>query len=315
MAFTVDDFHDLLRVLGEHPEWRAELRRYVLSEELLQLPELVRGLAEVQRRTDEHLDTLTQRLGTLTERVEALTQRVDDLTQRLGALTERVDALTQRVDDLARRVDDLTQRLGALTERVDALTQRVDDLARRVDDLTQRLGALTERVDALTQRVDDLALQMQALVGRVGDMDGDLMELRFARRAPAYLGRFARRIRVVEPAQLADLLDDAVELGQLTEGERESAMLADVVARGRRRSDGAETYFVAEVSAGIGVGDVRRALERAQVLAKLGEPVVPVVVGRRINGEAQRYARSSGVEHVLVPARAPVPEGEPPSSR
>ncbi len=287
MAFTVDDFHDLLRVLGEHPEWRAELRRYVLSEELLQLPELVRGLAEVQRRTDEHLDTLTQRLGTLTERVEALTQRVDDLTQRLGALTERVDALTQRVDDLARRVDDLTQRLGALTERV----------------------------DALTQRVDDLALQMQALVGRVGDMDGDLMELRFARRAPAYLGRFARRIRVVEPAQLADLLDDAVELGQLTEGERESAMLADVVARGRRRSDGAETYFVAEVSAGIGVGDVRRALERAQVLAKLGEPVVPVVVGRRINGEAQRYARSSGVEHVLVPARAPVPEGEPPSSR
>ncbi|HZR01060.1 MAG TPA: hypothetical protein VFC93_19825 [Chloroflexota bacterium] len=280
MAFTVDDFHDLLRVLGEHPEWRAELRRYVLSEELLQLPELVRGLAEVQRRTDEHLDTLTQRLGTLTERVEALTQRVDDLTQRLGALTEQVDALTQRVDDL-----------------------------------TQRLGALTERVDALTQRVDDLALQMQALVGRVGDMDGDLMELRFARRAPAYLGRFARRIRVVEPAQLADLLDDAVELGQLTEGERESAMLADVVARGRRRSDGAETYFVAEVSAGIGVGDVRRALERAQVLAKLGEPVVPVVVGRRINGEAQRYARSSGVEHVLVPARAPVPEGEPPSSR
>jgi polyhydroxyalkanoate synthesis regulator phasin len=219
---------------------------------------------------------------------------VDDLTQRLAALTERVDALTRRVDDLARRVD---------------------GLAERVDDLTQRLAALTERVDALTRRVDDLTVQMQALVGRVGEMDGDLMELRFARRAPAYLGRFARRIRVIEPAQLADLLDDAVEVGRLTERERESAMLADVVAQGRRRSDGAETYFVAEVSAGIGVGDVRRALERARVLAKLGEPVVPVVVGRRINGDAQQYARSSGVEHVLVPARTGLPEGEPPSSQ
>ena len=280
MAFTVGDFHDLLRVLEEHPEWRAELRRHVLSEELLQLPELVRGLAEAQRRTDEHLDTLTQRLGTLTERVDGLAERVDDLTQRLGTLTERVDGLTQRVDDLA-----------------------------------QRLAALTERVDALTRRVDDLTVQMQALVGRVGEMDGDLMELRFARRAPAYLGRFARRIRVIEPAQLADLLDDAVEVGRLTERERESAMLADVVAQGRRRSDGAETYFVAEVSAGIGVGDVRRALERARVLAKLGEPVVPVVVGRRINGDAQQYARSSGVEHVLVPARTGLPEGEPPSSQ
>jgi hypothetical protein len=38
MAFTVEDFPDLLRVLAEHPEWRAELRRHVLSEELVALP-------------------------------------------------------------------------------------------------------------------------------------------------------------------------------------------------------------------------------------------------------------------------------------
>jgi len=28
---TVDDLHDLIRILEEHPEWRAELRRVVLE--------------------------------------------------------------------------------------------------------------------------------------------------------------------------------------------------------------------------------------------------------------------------------------------
>jgi hypothetical protein len=48
MAFTVEEFRDLLRLLEERPEWRAELRRAVLTEELLTLPELVRTLAEAR---------------------------------------------------------------------------------------------------------------------------------------------------------------------------------------------------------------------------------------------------------------------------
>jgi hypothetical protein len=38
MAFTVEEFRDLLRILDERPEWRAELRRLVLTDELLALP-------------------------------------------------------------------------------------------------------------------------------------------------------------------------------------------------------------------------------------------------------------------------------------
>jgi hypothetical protein len=38
MAFTVQDFHDLITLVVQHPEWRAELRRLVLTEELLALP-------------------------------------------------------------------------------------------------------------------------------------------------------------------------------------------------------------------------------------------------------------------------------------
>jgi hypothetical protein len=55
MRFAVQDFQDLLRLLDQHPEWQGELRRRVLTEELIEIPALVRGLAEGQARTDKQI--------------------------------------------------------------------------------------------------------------------------------------------------------------------------------------------------------------------------------------------------------------------
>lgn len=51
MSFTPTDFHDLVRWVEAHPEWRAELRRLVLTDSLLALPEQVAELrADTERR-------------------------------------------------------------------------------------------------------------------------------------------------------------------------------------------------------------------------------------------------------------------------
>ncbi len=39
MACTIEEFRDLGRLLEEQPEWREELRRLVLTDALLTLPE------------------------------------------------------------------------------------------------------------------------------------------------------------------------------------------------------------------------------------------------------------------------------------
>ncbi len=44
MPFSVEEFHDLVRILEERPEWRRELRRLVLTDEPLSLPEQVASL-------------------------------------------------------------------------------------------------------------------------------------------------------------------------------------------------------------------------------------------------------------------------------
>jgi outer membrane murein-binding lipoprotein Lpp len=258
MAFTVADFRDLLTLLDEHPEWRAELRRQLLTDELLELPSLVREQAE-----------------------------------HLVAIDARLDTLATRLDTLAARMDELTAQVQALASRMDELTAQVRALASRMDDLTGR-------IDTLTARLGDV-------IGRLGSAEGEVLELRYARRAPAYFSRLARRLRVIEPSDLADLLDDAVDDGRLTEAERQKVLLADLVVSGRRREDQADIYLLVEVSAGIGHADVERAAEHAAILLKLGRSVQPVVGGYWINPHAEAQAKALGVLPVLT-NRKPAPE-------
>jgi chromosome segregation ATPase len=252
MAFTVADLQDLLRLIDQHPEWRAELRRHVLSDELLELPGLVRQQAE-------HLASIAERMDQLTQRIDALTQRMDELAQRMDAITQRMDELTHRMDALAQRMDELTQRMDALVN------------------------------------------QVSALVGRVGNLEGEVFELRYDRRAPSYFSKVARRLHVVEPAALADMLDDAVEQQglRLTEDERDDLLRTDLVLTGRRREDSADVYVVAEVSLGVGLHDVERVVERAAILERLGRPVLKVVAGHWINPEADALAQAHKVWQVL----------------
>lgn len=81
-------------------------------------------------------------------------------------------------------------------------------------------------------------------------------------------------IHVLRSEELANLLDKALEEGRITEEQREQVLEADVVLRGRWRQDDREVYLVAEVSLGIGVGDVTRARERASFLSQI-HPALP----------------------------------------
>src|SRR5262245_43294568 len=109
MAFTVSEFRDLIQLLEQHPAWREELRRWVLTEELLALPQMVRELADFQRQTET-------RMGQLAGHVDVLAQHIDALTQQTAQLTTHVDEQAQRFDRLVIRIDSLTQRMEQLAE-------------------------------------------------------------------------------------------------------------------------------------------------------------------------------------------------------
>src|SRR5207253_2468398 len=66
MPFPTDDSHDLIRPVESHPESRAELRRLVLTDELLALPEQVGALTRevtTLATPQQHFAELLGRLG------------------------------------------------------------------------------------------------------------------------------------------------------------------------------------------------------------------------------------------------------------
>lgn len=241
MAFGVEDFHDLVRLVEARPEWRAELRRLVLSDELLALPEQIALLrAETEQRFQEVLQA-------------------------------------------QRRTDERFAELAQAQRRTEEGFAELVQAQRRTE-----------------ERLADLARTVAALVRDTGELKGDMLELRYQRRAHAYLGRLLRRVHVLSGEDLAGLLEQAVDRGQLTEAEKDDVLLADLVVRGRRQEDGGgEVYLLLEVSWGVGPDDVQRAVRRAGLLEKLGTTVIPVVAGRTLTGEAIESAREKQVWHLL----------------
>ncbi len=314
MSLGIKDFHDLVRILEEHPQWRAELRRLVLSEELLRLPEQLASFrAESERRfarLEEELASFRleseRRFARLEEALAALTERVDELAQAQRRTEERLEALTARVDSLTERLEALTARVDALTERVDQLAARVDELAQaqrrteeRLEALTARVDALTARVDALTERVDKLAQVQERMLVDLGRLKGRDKEREFREKAPAYFGRHVAGLRVLSPGELSQLLEPALESGLLSFDEYEQVLASDLVATGRLRASGEEVYLVAEVSWGVGAGDLERALRRARYLGRLGRRALAAVGGEEVLPGVEEEALAKGVIVVI----------------
>jgi chromosome segregation ATPase len=312
MPFTVSDFHDLVRLLEQHPEWRAELRRLVLTEELLSLPALVRELAEAQRGAAERLARLEEaqirteeRLARLEEAVIRLTeaqQRTDERLARLEEAQIRTEERLARLEEAQIRTE---ERLARLEEAQIQTEERLARLEEIVAQLAEAQRRTEETLQALIRRVDRIDSQ-------VAELRGENLERRYRERAGAYFGRLLRRVTALTDRELGDILDDAEEAGRISMEEAAEIRLSDVVVRGRRRTDSAEVYLVAEVSAGVGPGDVERAIRRAELFGKALGPqmvVLPAVAGEQIMPDAARLAQERGVQ-IIPDGRTQTPQVE-----
>ncbi|MBA2446879.1 MAG: hypothetical protein H0V51_02515 [Chloroflexi bacterium] len=250
MALNVQDFHDLVRLLEQRPEWRAEPRRLVLTDELLALPAVVRELAEAQQHTEE-------RLGRLEEGQARLTAAIASLTEAQQRTEMRIDRLEQQVHALVEAQQRTEQEMRALAEA-----------QRRTEEHLDRVETRLERVEQ-----------------HVGDLRGNDRERRYREHADAYFGRLLRRVRLVLAAEIDDLLEEGLATEVLDEDTFEEVRWADVIVRGRRLGEDQDTYLVVEVSVTIDAGDVEQATQRAALLGRL-RPTLAVVAGDRLTSEA-----------------------------
>ena len=263
MAFTVNDVRDLTQVLTLHPEWLGEVRRLVLTAELLMLPDIVRELAKAQTRTERRVEELAQ--------VQARTER------RLDHLDATVQKLAEAQARTEQRMEELAQAQARTEQRMEELAQAQARTERRVEELAQA-QARTE------QTVRELIGSHKRLFDQVSQLRGHDLERRYRENAGAFWGRWLRPVEALSPNEVREVLE-----AHLSEDEVEDVMRLDVLAWGRvrRAPESPPVWLAVEVSAVIDQNDVKRARRRAALLCRAGYRAIPVVAGEQLTEGAQ----------------------------
>jgi hypothetical protein len=299
MAFTVQEYLDLVRLLAEHPEWRAELRRLLLSDDVLALPAIVRDLAAAQQRTEERLGALTEAQQRTEERIEQLEGIVQTLAEaqqrteeRLGALAEaqrRTEARLERLEGVVQTLAEAQQRTEARLDMLVEAQQRTEEHLERLERVIYDLAEAQRRTE---DRLGSLADAYWRTTNTVGDLKGRVLEITYRDKASAYFGPLLRRLRVVAPYSLEETLET-----YLSPEEFKDLLLLDLLVSGQPRHDRTlpEVWLAIEISAVVDQEDVDRARRRAMLLRQVGYRAIPVVAGEQATLGAEAAARQHNV--------------------
>jgi len=300
---------DFLHLLETSPEFRALVRSLLLSEELLQLPDLVRSLAATQERLAQQLESFQQaveralaavsaqqaetaaQIAALVDRMEqveqqqaATTEQIRQLTASMERVEAQIEALTARMERVEAQIEALTERMERVEAQIGALTERMERVEAQIEVLTARMERVEAQIEALTEQMQQMAAQIAALTERMQDFErrlerverdlgrlkGLVLPLVVERRFGGLFRKILRRPRVLPSEELTRLVEDGADAGLLDEREAEQLLLVDLVLEGRDATDGGEPiYVVCEISWGVGISDILRARERAALLERV----------------------------------------------
>jgi seryl-tRNA synthetase len=304
MSFTVNDLNDMIQLLEQHPDWREELQRALMTDDFIALPDLMRRLTESHERALLRLDRSEAIVQELAEAQKRAEERLSSVEARL----ERLEATVQELVEAQKRAEERLSSVEARLDRLEATVQELVEAQKRTDQqlaelaeaqkLTeQRMAELIEAQKRTEQRVDSLDVTVQKLtreLKRIGDVVSQLLgrdlERKYRERAGSYFGKWLRPVEVVSPNDLREVLE-----ARLVEAEVDDVMELDVLLRGRARrmSGNPEVWLVMEVSSVVDRNDIERARRRTALLCKAGYRAIPVVAGERITeGAAETLSES-----------------------
>ena len=217
--YPIVTFADILRALKEHPDWLLELRKLILTEELLELP-----------------------------------------------------------------------------KKFEELLKRVDKIEKDVETLKQDVAVLKQDVAVLKQDVDILKKDMSYLKGEFGRFKGREFERTIRERYYAYFSKLLRRSKRIELEAILSKIEDALDEGLITEEQYESLLNVDLLVEGLLKETRKPIILAVEISYSVYEEDLKRAMERANILAHiLKKEVIPTVVGVEVREEILEEADRSGI--------------------
>ena len=115
-----EDWDEFLRRLREDAAFREEVRRQVLTEDLLALPAVVEAnfakAFDLIAENSKQIAALTERMDRVEGQIATLTEQVQENSRQIASLTEQVRGLTEKMGDMDRTLSRHGQVVGAVWE-------------------------------------------------------------------------------------------------------------------------------------------------------------------------------------------------------
>ena len=269
---------DFLHLLETSPEFRALVRSLLLSEELLQLPDLVRSLAATQERLAQQLESFQQAVeralaavsaqqAETAAQIAALVDRMEQVEQQQAATTEQIRQLTVSMERVEAQIEALTERMERVEAQIGALTERMERVEAQIEALTARMERVEAQIEALTARMERVEAQIEALTARMERVEAQIEALTARmERVEAQIEALTARMERVE-AQIEALTEQmqqmAAQIAALTERMQDFERRLERVERDLGRLKGLVLPLVVERRFG---GLFRKILRRPRVL-------------------------------------------------
>ena len=277
---TINTDADVIRVIQEnprilvdaltaHPELIAEVRRVVLTDELLAMPE---QLAQVIKTQNEMLKSLTETREIQNEMLKSLTETRETQNEMLKSLTETREIQNEMLKSLTETRETQNEMLKAQREMLEEQTNVRKDIGalhgmyrQQHEDFGRFRGAYA--IDTAKRNVGDIALII-------------------AKSRAHRLHRIAMAdFTLSERNEFLDRNYDDVDALNLRERAWATFLTGDVITRvTERRGNGRGFYIAMEASYTADIEDAQRAIDHAKILRCEGDlDAYAVVAGVRRN--------------------------------
>ncbi len=271
MTVSINTFQDILNALEQEPSLRDELRRHLLSEDLLHLPVLLAqhmtDFAEFVRLTREHNEITNRRL----ERLEGDVAELKDGQARLeGDVAELKGGQARLEGDVA----ELKDGQARLEGDVAGLKTTVGAMEGNMTELKTTVGAMGGNVSQLVGR------NYEAHAARIGSR-------RLRKRMNLENARAVTHPPHGDPSFLTEIANLAEKNGVITSEQANDLEQGDLVFTSAD-ANGTQFYILAEVSLTVQKSDAERARRRAAILEQAtGIATTPITIGELIASDAE----------------------------
>ena len=249
-------FQDILDILAGHPQVADMMRQHLLTQELLNLPQVVAQIAAEQQHTNEVVAQLAAEL-----------QRTNEAVARTNeVLAQVLEVQSQHTQDIA--------ELKAGQAKLEAGQARLEAGQAKMETRFARLETGQENLSAKF-----LPLDAKKMVGTIAGI--------FNIRRPVWLDN-TDLLNIVDEA--GDAADD------IPENELQSLIRSDLALRAIGKSDRQTRYVLIECSGSITRNDISRARRNADHLARITAcETYALVIGRLPPENILREAEANGV--------------------